>query len=263
MRPEERSVLKDLLERYQKAHPGIELVQLYKETEELRSGYVIAAIAGQGPDLVYGPSDAIGIYVATETIRPLEPLLRPAELADFDSAGLVHYHGHLYQVADKIGNHLALVYNKDLVPIPPETDSQLIAVAQNVQGRSGYVAGSPRIYGLAWNYTEPFFFIPFLTGFGGWVFAPDGVTPTLDTPAMVQALKFVQRLRDVYHIVPKEADYIVADALFKEGKAAMLINGDWSWAGYLDKGIHLGVAPLPRITSTGLWCAPMTSAKGY
>jgi maltose-binding protein MalE len=80
---------------------------------------------------------------------------------------------------------------------------------------------------------------------------------------MVDALNFVRTLRDVYRIIPAEADYNIADALFKDGKSAMIINGDWSWAGYAQSGIDVGVAPLPKITSTNLWCAPMTSPKGY
>ena len=51
--------------------------------------------------------------------------------------------------------------------------------------------------------------------------------------------------------------------LFKDGKRAMIINGDWSWAGYRKAGIDIGVAPLPKITSTGLWCEPMVSPKGF
>jgi maltose-binding protein MalE len=43
----------------------------------------------------------------------------------------------------------------------------------------------------------------------------------------------------------------------------MIINGDWSWAGYRKAGINIGVAPLPKIVSTGLWCAPMVSPKGF
>lgn len=263
MRPDERSVLQSQIDRYMKLHPGIIISQVYKETEELRSGYIIASIAGQGPDLVYGPSDPIGVYEATKTIRPLENLFTPQYLSAFDSAALVRYRGHLYQIADKIGNHLALVYNKKYVQHPPTTDLQLIAECENIQKKYGYVNGRPNVYGLTWNYTEPFFFIPFYTGFGGWVFASDGVTPTLDNKAMVNALNFVRDLRDVYKVIPAEADYNIADALFKDGKSAMIINGDWSWAGYIKDGIDIGVAPLPRITSTNLWCAPMTSPKGY
>ena len=263
MRPDEQEILKKQLKRYMQENPGVEVVELFKETETLRSGYIVAAIAGQGPDLVYGPSDAVGVYVATKTIQPLDSLFSAEYLSDFDSSGVLRYRGHIYQIADKIGNHLALVYNKKYVHTPPRTDKELIKECQAIQQRYGFTAGRPNVYGLAWNYIEPFFFIPFYTGFGGWVFAPDGVTPTLDNPSMVHALNFIRDLRDKYKIVPGEADYETADALFKDGKSAMIINGDWSWAGYQEKGLDIGVAPLPMITETGLWCAPMTSPKGY
>lgn len=263
MRPDEQVVLHRQLARYMEKHPGIRIEELFKETEMLRSAYVVGALAGQGPDLVYGPSDPVGVYEATRSIRPLEDLFPQSYLSQFDSTSLLWYHGHLYQIADKIGNHLALVYNKKYVQKPPETDKELIDLCKNIQSKYGYVSGRPNVYGLTWNYIEPFFFIPFYTGFGGWVLGPDGITPALDNKSMVDALNFVRRLRDVEKIVPNEADYEIADALFKDGKAAMLINGDWSWAGYAQKGIDIGIAPLPKITATGLWCAPMTSPKGY
>lgn len=263
MRPDEREILQRQLRRYELQNPGVVVVEIYKETEELRSGYVIASIAGQGPDLVYGPSDPVGVYAVTETILPLENILSPEYLAQFDSSGMTYFRGHLFQIADKIGNHLALVYNKKYLDPPPEEDEGLIQAGKQIQERYGFTGGRPNVYALTWNYTEPFFFIPFFTGFGGWVFAEDGVTPALDTPEMVNALKYVKRLRDEHKIIPNEADYEIADALFKDGKAAMIINGDWSWAGYQQRGIDIGIVPLPRINETGLWCAPMTSPKGY
>jgi len=117
MRPDERQILEKQLDRYMRENPGMEVVELYKETEELRNGFVIASIAGQGPDLVYGPSDPVGIYEATRTIQPLDTLFSEEYLAAFDSAGLLNYKGHLYMVADKIGNHLALAYNKKFIPV--------------------------------------------------------------------------------------------------------------------------------------------------
>jgi maltose-binding protein MalE len=243
------------------ANPGIGVEQVYKETEELRSGFIIAAIAGQGPELVYGPSDMVGPFEVMGIIQPLEQYLDTSYLAHFTPQGLTYYKGHLYQVADKLGNHLTLVYNKDLVSNPPGTDEALIALGRKLtQDLNG--DGKVDRYGLTWNYTEPFFFIPFLTGFGGWVMTDDGV-PTLDTQAMVDGLRFIQDLRDTYGIVPGEADYNIADILFKDAKSAMIINGDWSWAGYEKAGIRIGVAPLPRILRTGLYCAPMVSPKGF
>jgi maltose-binding protein MalE len=261
MRVDEREILEDQLQQFMKANPHLRVEQVYKETEELRSGFIIAAIAGQGPDLVYGPSDMVGPFEAMEIIKPLEGLFEKEYLAQFLPAGLTYYHGHLYQIADKLGNHLTLVYNKRLVPEPPETDEELISVGRRLTADLNGDGRTDR-YGLTWNYTEPFFFIPFLTGFGGWVMTDDAV-PTLDTKAMVEGLRFIKDLRDKYGVIPGEADYVIADVLFKDEKSAMIINGDWSWAGYEKAGIDIGVAPLPRITATGLYCAPMVSPKGF
>ncbi|MBI4428814.1 MAG: extracellular solute-binding protein [Ignavibacteriales bacterium] len=263
MRPDERHILQRQIKKYVHAHPGVEILELYKETEEVRNAFVTAAITRRGPDLVYGPSDAVGIYVATKTIQPLESLFPPEFFSQFDTSGILSYQGHVYQIADKIGNHLALVYNKKYLQRPPQTDVELIEVSKRIQRNFGYIGSRPKVYGLTWNYTEPFFFIPFFTGCGGWVFEADGITPALASDNMVTALKYVRSLRDEHKIIPNEADYEIADALFKDGKAAMIINGDWSWAGYRDLGIDIGVSPIPKIQSTNLWPAPMTSPKGF
>jgi len=261
MRVDERVILEDQLRQFMQVNPGIVVEQVYKETEEVRSGFIIAAIAGQGPELVYGPSDMVGPFEVMGIIQPLEQLLEQSYLDRLTPEGLTYYKGHLYQIADKLGNHLTLVYNKDILSHPPQTDGELIEIGQRL---TTDLDGDGKVdrYGLTWNYTEPFFFIPFLTGFGGWVMTNDGV-PTLNTQAMVDGLKFIRDLRDKYAIVPGEADYNIADILFKDAKSAMIINGDWSWAGYEKAGIDIGVAPLPKIIETGLFCAPMVSPKGF
>ncbi len=164
MRPEEKNVLQSQIDEYMKLHPGIKIIQLYKETEEMRSGYIVAAIGGQGPDLIYGPSDQVGPFADMEIIKPLENVFSKDYLSHFNDKALITYKGHLWQLADKLGNHLTLVYNKDLVPVPPKTDKELIEIGKKL---TKDLNGDGRIdqYGLVWNYTEPYFFIPFLTGF--------------------------------------------------------------------------------------------------
>lgn len=261
MRVDERLILDDQLQQFMDTHPGVTVEEIYKETEEVRSGFIVAAIAGQGPDLVYGPSDMVGPFEVMGIIEPLEPYFSQTYLDSFITTGLTRYKGHLYQIADKLGNHLTLVYNKKLIANPPQTDEELIAMGRTLT-KDIDGDGKPDQYALTWNYTEPFFFVPFLTGFGGWVMTDAGV-PTLDSKGMVDGLNFIKDLRDKYRIIPGEADYNIADALFKDGKSAMIINGDWSWSGYKKAGIDIGVAPLPRIVSTGLWCEPMVSPKGF
>jgi arabinogalactan oligomer/maltooligosaccharide transport system permease protein len=255
MRVDERLILEGQLKKYMQLHPDVRVEAIYKETEELRSGFIVAAIARQGPDLVYGPSDQIGPFQVMNIIKPLEHEFSPEWIDSINPKGLTYYKGHLYQIADKIGNHLTLVYNKRLLQIPPQTEQELIEIGQKL------TIGHEQ-YGLVWNYTEPFFFIPFMTGFGGWVM-DENDNPTLNNAGVIDGLKFIKDLRDKYKIIPAESDYNIADALFKDGKAAMIINGDWSWSGYKKAGIDIGISPLPKITKTGLWCEPMISPKGF
>ena len=112
--------------------------------------------------------------------------------------------------------------------------------------------------------------MPFLTGYGGWVFAGAGESrqaapvPALDTPRAVAAYRFIKSLRDEHSVVPANCDYELADSLFKTGRAAMIINGDWSWADYLtNPEIDAAVAVLPVVSATGQPMRPMVAPKGY
>ncbi len=261
MQPTDRAVLERAVKVWDAQHPEATVTVLYKETEELRTTFQTAALAGLGPELIFGPSDQVGPLAIMRFIQPMEPFFTEEELAEFDSACLVHFRGHLFQVADRIGNHLTLIYNKRLLPEPPKDSDELIRVGKEL---TKDFDGDGRIdqWALVWNYTEPFFFIPFLGGFGGWVMDEEG-KPTLNTQGAVAAFEFVKFLRDSARIIPPESDYNAADVLFKEGRAAMLINGPWSWGGYAEAGVDFGLARIPKITKTGLWPSPMVSPVGY
>ena len=256
----ERDLFQEQVRRFNAAHPQCVVETLYKENEELRNLFVIAAVAGQGPEIIYGPADNVGVLVTTQTILPLEKIFSEDFFARFTPQGLVSWKDSRWLAADQLGNHLTLVYNKELVPNPPQTLHELIAIGQRLTSDTD---GDGKIdrYGLTWNYREPFFFIPFLTAFGGWVMDDQG-RPTLDNERTVKAIQFVLDLRDKYRIIPKEGDYEIADMLFKEKRSAMIINGPWSWGGYHIPEASM-VAPLPRNSENGLWCEPMVSAKGY
>lgn len=253
----ERDLFNEQIARFNAAHPGFVVDTLYKENEELRNLFVIAAVAGQGPDIVYGPADNVGVFVTTQTVLPLEKIFAENFFGRFTPQGIVSWKGNRWLAADQIGNHLIMVFHPALVPTPPATFDELIRIGQQITKDTNGI----HQYTLTWNYREPFFFIPFLTAFGGWVMDENG-RPTLDNEQMVKAIQFVLDLRDKYKIIPREGDYEIADMLFKERRTGMIINGPWSWAGY-----HIPeesrVAPLPFNTETGFWAEPMISAKGY
>jgi arabinogalactan oligomer/maltooligosaccharide transport system permease protein len=252
-----REVLREAADSFERENPGVKVVLTYRETEELRSSFQAAALGGSGPELIYGPSDQVGPLATMGLIAPL-----PEEkLEDFDPAAKVSHAGHLYALGDTVGNHLMLIYNRKLVPNPPRTTDELILIGKSLT-KDTNGDGRPDTYGLAWNYTEPFFFVPWIAGFGGTFFSEEK-GPDLNSQAVKDAFAFIRDLRTVHKIVPSESDYETANALFKDGRSAMIVNGDWSWGDYRAAKMDFGIAPLPQVSSTGLWPSPLVGAKGY
>ncbi len=258
-------VLEDIVElskEFAKSRPGFTIEVVSYGVEELRQNFQAAAFAGQGPDLLWTVSDHAGPFVAMQIIKPVDKIVGEDFLEGFVRPGLecVELEGKTWGVPISVGNHLMLLYNKNLIKKAPENTDEMVKIGKALTVDLDN-DGVPDQYRLVYNLNEPFFFAPWLGGFGGWPL--DGTTPTLNTQAMVDALQFAHDLKFVHRIVPVECDYDAADSLFKEGKAAMLINGDWSLAGYqtpeVKEKVDLGVARIPRISETGLWPAPMTS----
>lgn len=243
--------VQSLAEAYTSIHPNVTFDVVNKDVEALREDFQTAALAGSSPDLLWTVNDHAGPFTAADLIMPVDDLFDLSAYVD-SALKAAKLDGKTWGVPISNGNHLMLLYNKSLVATPPETTDDLIAMAADLKAQG--------ITPLVFNQTEPFWMVPWLGGFGGAVFADDGVTPTLDTPAMVNTLAFLHDIKYKEEIIPAESDYDGADTLFKEGKAAMIINGDWSLGGYADLlGKDLGVARIPKVSATGEWPKPYTA----
>ena len=265
----ERVVLEEAVDRYEEQHPEIKVRTLYKETEDLRSGFQAAALAGTGPDLIYGPSDAVGAFLPMGIIKDMQPYFSSAELAEFINDSLIYGSpdnakpSQLLQIGDRVGNHLALVINRNIAEETPVNTDELVDVARR---HTQLTAANDPQYGLVFNFVEPFFIIPFITGHGGWVFdvSSNRIVPSLNTPEVIAGLSFVRDLQTKHGVLPANCDYEMADTLFKSGQAAMIINGDWSWGDYLNNpNISAEVIPLPTVSATGKPMSPMVAPRGY
>ncbi|MFQ6610357.1 MAG: extracellular solute-binding protein [Fidelibacterota bacterium] len=257
---ENRKALLEVCQEYEAQHPDIRINLTYRETEELRSNFQSSAMGGSGPEIIYGPSDQVGPFSIMGIIQPLDDLFEKNYFDGFVDNAVVRLKGNIWMIGDVVGNHLMLIYNKSLLEIPPKNTDELIEIGQKLTiDKNG--DGKPDQFGLVWNFTEPFFYAPWLGGFGDWLITEDN-QPNLDTQANIDGFKFIKSLRDEFKILPKECDYETANALFKTGSAAMIINGDWSWGDYRDI-VDFGIARIPMVSSTGLWPTPMVSTKGY
>jgi arabinogalactan oligomer / maltooligosaccharide transport system substrate-binding protein len=139
-----------------------------------------------------------------------------------------------------------------LILTPPTTFEDLITQAKDLtQGD---------IQGFAYNLNEPFWGAGFYGAFGGWPL-DENDRPQFENQAFIDYLTFVKKLKDD-GVVPPECDYNCADTLMKDGKAAMIINGDWSLGDYTTAlGENLGVGPVPPIN--GQPYTEMTAGKYF
>lgn len=266
MDPAEQELLDAHLAAFRALNPEISVERVHYETEQLRTQFQNAGLAGAGPELVYGPGDQIGPFSIMGIIEALDGLFSDSELDSFAAGSLVRLPPPgapdplLWSLPDQVGNHLTLCINRALVSeVPADFDALIDEAKRHTVDEDG--DGRPERYGLVFNQKEPFWLVPFLGAFGGWVM-DDHSVPTLDSDAMRRALAYVAAMKHEHGVIPQECDYDTAEALFKEGKAAFLINGPWSWQGYIDAGIDLALAPMPPIPGAG-WPTPMVSVKGY
>lgn len=242
------------IKEFQAKNPGIVVKRSHTETEGQRTDWMNSVLAGAGPDLISCPHDNVGVFGTAETAMVLDKVFTKSFYAQFSQKDINDYKfdGKIYGIPYKVGNCLALIYNKKLVAAPPKTMDELVQKAQAL-------TKAPDQYGLVFDMVEPFFSIPFLGGYEGRVFDQKG-NLTLNTDAMKKMMQLVYDLKNTYKITPKEANTDVANALFKEGKAAMIINGPWFYGDATKAGIDIGIARLPKLTG-GTWPAPYTGAK--
>lgn len=243
--------VKSLSDAFTAENPNITFEVVNKDVEVLREDFQTTSLAGNPPDILWTVNDHAGPFTAADLIMEVSGLVDLSQYVD-SAVAAVTLNDKAWGVPISNGNHLMLIYNKSIVPTPPKDTDEMISIAKEIT-KDG-------TYGLVFNQTEPFWLVPWLGGFSGSVFAEDGVTPTLNTPEMVATLNFLHKIKYDDKIIPQEGDYDSSDALFKEGKAGMIINGDWSVGGYKEVlGDNLGIAPLPKIVETGKMPAPYTA----
>jgi len=249
-------VLDELAAAFMKENPGIQLKRAHFGTEDLRQQYRVAVLEGSPPELVRGAGELAGPFGDLEIVRPLEGIIPRSFLDQFFPGALAGatVKGRLWGVPDNYGNHLMLIYNKQLVnAVPNDTDgwvAQLKTLTDPARGQ----------YGLVYDLKDPFWLIPWLGGFGGWLLDEAG-HPTLATEPMVEALQFLQDLKLVHRVVPPDANYDSAYQMFRSGKAAYVIDGVWNLDRYGGAGVDFGVAVLPKVSPTGLFPSPLTLGK--
>ncbi len=246
---EEEALLRGMLQSYQQRHPGVTVRLRRVPVESIATEYEEAVTTGEGPDLLIGRSHWIGPLAQRQTIVPLSDLLPVEYWQSFYPFALegVKSGGQLYAVP-YAAETVALYYNRDYVGTPPTTTNRLLELASTWT--------SPEQAGLAFPlsfYTT----VGYLYAFGGQLLDGTG-RPALDTVEFRAWLDWLQQVRESPGVVAPDS-YGEADARFKGGSVAMLVNGSWALADYRRAlgSDRLGVALLPMLDQTQSWPSPL------
>ncbi|PJC86924.1 maltose/maltodextrin ABC transporter substrate-binding protein MalE [Vibrio sp. HA2012] len=199
------------------------------------------AALGDGPDIMIFAHDRFGGYAEAGLLAEIKPSQRIQEGTIDFAWDAVKYKGQLigYPIAVE---SLSLIYNKDLVPNPPQNWEEVEALNAKLQ-KEGKKA-------IMWNLKEPYFTWPLMAADGGYAFkyTPDGYDIKDTGVANIGAknsMTFVKKLVDK-GIISSDMDYSVSEAEFNQGHVAMTINGPWSWSNIDKSGINYGVTTLPK-----------------
>jgi arabinogalactan oligomer / maltooligosaccharide transport system substrate-binding protein len=214
---------------------------------------------GKGPDLFFQPQDRIGDLVTQGLVAPIDSYVTQSELSGYSEPALhavtmtykeptlgdTSAKSHLYGFP-AVTETYTLFYNKDLVKNPPKTFDELKTTAKSLTD------ASKKKYGFVFEGNNFYYDFPFIAADGGYIFG--GKAGNLDTKDIgvnsagtVKGFKVLQSFF-TEGLIPTSVNADVVNGLFKDGSAAMVINGPWAIADYKKAlGDKLATAPIPTI----------------
>ena len=220
---------------------GVEVV--VQHPEGAPDKFQSAAAAGKGPDIMCWPHDRVGEWAKSGLLTPLRPPKRIRDEIDESAWAAFTYRGQVWAYPLAI-EAVGLIYNKALVPVPPASFEEVIAIDRKLKSQ-GKAA-------ILWAYTNSFFSWGMLAGPGGFVFGR-GTNGELDPkvvgvnhPGALKGAEMLDRLVRDGHM-PRGARYSEMEAAFARGQVAMMINGPWAWDNVRKVGIDFGVATIPSV----------------
>ena len=158
--------------------------------DDIRQQFINSAPTGEGPDILIGPHDWVGEFVANGLISPVD-LSGLEENLNENAVAAFTFDGEVYGLPYAVDN-TAFFRNVDLVPDVPESWDEVreISEALGEDGISGYMIQN----------RDPWHSYTVVSAFGGYVFGFDeaaGYDPSdvgLDSEGTIAAYTFLGNL---------------------------------------------------------------------
>ena len=219
------------------AELGVDVV--VEHPENVTDKFQQAAANGQGPDIFIWAHDRFGEWAAGGLITPVEPSdAIKANTFDF-TWDAMQFGGNTWGYPISV-EAVGLIYNKDLVPVPPATMEEIPGM--DIPGVTA---------NMMWDYNNTYFTMPLLMAGGGYAFQKvngsyDGANTGVNNAGSKAGVQVIKDMIDS-GAMPSGVDYGVMDAALNKGETAMVINGPWAWSNLEASGINFGVAPIPSV----------------
>jgi arabinogalactan oligomer/maltooligosaccharide transport system substrate-binding protein len=246
-RAEEKEAFEKVVARYNAspAAKGNRITTLAVPYDAFADKITAAVPRGKGPDIFIYAQDRLGGWIeAGNTVDPIDFFLDKPTRDRFIPTTLdaMTYKGTVYGLPLNF-KVITMIYNKKLVPVPPKTSAELVAVAKKLTNKN---AGR---FGLAYSYADFYYHACLMNGFGGRVFDAKN-RPVLNNPENVRSMELLMKWFEKDGILPAEPSTALITSLFNEGKAAIVFSGPW-FLGEIAKGIDYGLALLPTLDEAG------------
>jgi len=218
-----------------------------EQVADIRDQFVIAAPAGEGPDIILGAHDWLGQLVASGLLAPVDLGDKTDAFTEVSLTGFT-YEGQLYGMPYATEN-LAFFYNTELVPVPPTTWDEVVAMGTALQ-ESGDVT-----WGLALTGTTYDAF-PLQTAFGGYIFGRDAngnYNPNdigVDSEGMIASGDWISE-NIASGFLSDNTDWDTAHTLFETGEVPFIMAGPWALDRFRTSGVPYGITNFPTGTQPG------------
>jgi arabinogalactan oligomer/maltooligosaccharide transport system substrate-binding protein len=225
----EESTLATLIENAKKQFPGLTINVLQIPFSDIFNKYQQEVAAGGGPDMFVAPNDDLGNWVRGNFVLDITDKLA-GKLDKVSQPGVdgMKVDGKIYGVPES-AKAVALYYNKSLLPTVPKNTDEVLAMVKEGK-KLVNVQGAYHLFG--WS-----------GAFGGKLLDDTGKC-IADQGGWVDFMQYLVDLKAAGAIF--EPDYGKAEGQFRQGQAAMFVNGPWALGDYKkDLGDNLGVAPMP------------------
>ena len=281
--PHNRDVLQELVDRFNREHPGIQVKSLYLGQEDQQTPKILASVVGNvPPDMLWFNPTITGELVELNAIRPLDELLATSSVkGEIDPALFesMEFLGHIWSVPFGT-NNAGIFYRPSLFEAAgitqlPKTWEELRQVAKKLtcdRDGDGRVDRYGMLLPLGKGEWTVFMWLPFMwsgggelvtggegeSGGGGEILQlslsqspvprPQSLDPSsvnLVNQGAIAALQFWRDLIDDGSVVLSLPERGYEMDGFLAGKVAMQLSGPWTLGQLQATGVDFSVFPMP------------------